>query len=753
MMYMKRFVNGILVFGLMMLFGSLLTATAQTYKYKWSADKGDGTYVNPIINSDFPDCDVIRVGDTYYFIGTTMYHFPGATLLKSKDLVNWEYCANPLLQIEDNDAYNLLNGGAHYAQGMWASSLNYHDGKFYIYFISYGRSGYDGGRNILLTATDPEGEWKMEYWPEHYYDAGWLFDDGENGDGYVYVACGIGNIYVNKLNGKTLQKISSTQVVFNKDGYEGSHMYHIGDYYYIYVTTGGYWKGQTIYRSKNPMGPYEEVPYTLFQGDAVHQGALIETQTGEWWTILFKDAGAIGRTPFLEPVTWKDGWPIIGKNGRDVSQNGARYKKPNVGAEYPKTYLPTNDTFSSTRLAMQWQWNHNPQPDAWSLTQRPGWMRLYSCTVCDNLMKARGSLTQRINGWSGNGTASGSWLPNNGTAKIDLSGMQNGDVAGLAVVQNPYSFIAVKMVDGKKYLFSQRFKFDSQKPTLAQELTGKELTSDTIYLRALTNFGTNDCSFSYSYKPTTGYTKWGVTMKMGYTLDHFVGQRYYLFNYSTIATGGHIDIDWFTTESTIPVEDFDRLDAEMELPDVEPVEAWTGFPFTADRFDTNILGSGTLKTAIKQVITSKNGLVGWRYPQPWDLSAHKYIVVRLLKAATCSPAVCISDGLSIWSEPYKATFAKSSKELIIDLNAMITPSGKQIDPAKITTIAFSSDGAATGFYVKEIFVSDDGATETAISDATLSAGSPSAVYDLSGRKQSNVKKGIYIQNNKKYYLK
>ena len=206
-----------------------LSVKAQSYSFKYTADKGNGTFVNPIVNGDFPDCDVIRVGDTYYFVSTTMYHFPGATLLKSKDLVNWEYCANPLAQIENNDAYNLMNGGSHYAQGMWASSLNYYNGKFYIYFISYGRNGYDSGRNILLSASDPEGEWTMEYWPEHYYDAGWLFDVDENGKGYVYVACGIGNIYINKLSARTFSKISSTQVVFNKDGYEGSHMYHIGD--------------------------------------------------------------------------------------------------------------------------------------------------------------------------------------------------------------------------------------------------------------------------------------------------------------------------------------------------------------------------------------------------------------------------------------------------------------------------------------------------------------------------------------------
>ncbi|MBQ7157046.1 MAG: family 43 glycosylhydrolase [Bacteroidaceae bacterium] len=148
-----------------------MTANAQDYTYKWTADKGDGTYVNPMINADFPDCDVIRVGDTFYFVSTTMYHFPGATLLKSKDLVNWEYCANPLEKIDSNNAYDLM-GASHYSQGQWAASLNYHDGKFYIYFICYGRSGVDNTQNILLTATDPEGEWTMTKMNDHYYDSG-----------------------------------------------------------------------------------------------------------------------------------------------------------------------------------------------------------------------------------------------------------------------------------------------------------------------------------------------------------------------------------------------------------------------------------------------------------------------------------------------------------------------------------------------------------------------------------------------------
>ena len=533
---------------------SSLVAMAQTVEYQnvWCADNGNGTYVNPVINGDFPDIDVVRVGDTYYMVSTTMYHFPGATILKSKDLVNWEYCANPLKQVLDNDAYNLLNGKHHYAQGMWASSLTYHDGKFYLYFPCSTWS--EDSQSILLTAEDPEGEWKLKRLPEAYHDPGWLFDDGENGDGYLYVACGINDIWVNKFNAKTLNKISSTKAISVQGGCEGSHMYHIGEYYYIYATYNTE-ASQTIFRSKNPMGPYEECNHRVFSYGRIHQGALIETQTGEWWTMIFRDAGAIGRIPYLEPVKWVNGWPVIGKNGKDVSENGASYKKPDVGQTYEKKYLPTNDAFVDTELGMQWQWNHNPDSSAWSLTERPGYLRLYTANVTDNLNWARNSLTQRILGYSPNGVSEQNYKPSYGTVKVDLSGMQEGDVAGLAVFQNPYSFIGVKMENGKKYLYSERCTFNNQELNKVQSLKGSEVTSNVIYLLADVNFYTNKCQYYYSYD-NTKWKRWGVTMTMGYTLDHFVGQRFYLFNYATKHLGGYVDFDWFTTEKDFSEEGY-----------------------------------------------------------------------------------------------------------------------------------------------------------------------------------------------------
>ena len=355
---------------------SAYTPDLKQFTKVWTSDQGDGTYKNPVVNADFPDIDLLRVGDTYYMMTTSMYHFPGATILKSYDLVNWEFCANPLQKIDDNDAYNLLNGKHHYSQGQWATSLTYHDGRFYLYFICYGRNGVDNTQQILLTTDDPEGSWKMAKMPDHYYDSGWLFDDGENGDGNLYVACGIGDIWVNQLDASTLAKKDSKRVLSLGNGLEGCRMYHIGDYYYIYATYGGTEGSQTIFRSKKPMGPYEEHEGRIFANQHIHQGALVQTQTGEWWTIIFKDAGPIGRIPYLEPVKWVDGWPILGNNGIDVTKGGKAYPKPNVGKDYPVMHIDSNDPFVSPVLGKQWQWNHNWVEDAWSLTERHGYLRL-----------------------------------------------------------------------------------------------------------------------------------------------------------------------------------------------------------------------------------------------------------------------------------------------------------------------------------------------------------------------------------------
>ena len=518
------------------------------FTYRRAADKGNGTFVNPIIHADFPDPDIIRVDDTYYLVTTTMYFFPGATILKSKDLVNWEYCANPLQQISNSDAYNLANGWNHYAGGQWAPSLRYRDGKFYLHFVAFDHEEVQDGGGFLLTATDPEGKWEMQEMEGFYYDAGLLFD-GED----TYIAHGIDEISVTQLD-ENFKAVRTEKVITVGNGCEGSHFYHIGDYYYIYATYGGTEGSQTIFRSTSPFGPYEEHEGRIFEKQHIHQGGLVETQTGEWWTILFKDAGTVGRVPFLEPVEWVDGWPVIGKDGIDVSQGGSSYKKPDVGQAFPVTYLPTNDTFTDPALGLQWQWNHNPDNAGWSLFARPGWLRLNTVSVTDDLKQARNMLTQRIFAYENEGADAGSYRDSYGTARIDLSGMQEGDVCGLCVFQDPYGYIGVKMEGGQRKLVYYRSAY-ADGTVAAETVEGDVVAGPEIYLRAVVNFGTNKAQFYYSTDNKT-YAPFGNEWTMRYTLEVFTGNRFGLFNYATEATGGYVDIDWFSTEPDFSEEKY-----------------------------------------------------------------------------------------------------------------------------------------------------------------------------------------------------
>ena len=508
------------------------------------SDLGNGKFQNPVVFSDFPDPDVIRVGDTFYMVSTTMVHFPGATIIKSKDLVNWEYCANPLKKLASTNRYSLLKGQSAYASGMWACSMKYHNGKFYILI-----NGNDAG-GFILSATDPEGEWTMKKLARGYYDPGMLFDNGK-----VYVACGIGNIAMCELDENFNFKQEKT-VITNRDGLEGSHLYKIGEYYYIYATYGGWPSGQAIFRSKNIFGPYEEKmlveKYINGQVNTVHQGALFDTTEGEWWTIMQEDKGALGRMPNLQPVTWSDGWPTVGNNGVPY----ITCTKPNVGATYERKALPTNDPFRDDTPAMQWEWNHNPNDNYWSLTERPGWLRLKALpadgvnTAPTPLKQARNMLTQRIPVIHGKEST-----PIKGTVKIDVSHLQEGDRAGICIFQDPYAFIAVEVKDGQKRLLWRQDVVSSSTSTQPDEATRTMEIGDVIYLRATINYSDSKTRFYYSTNNKSFSRALGSYTTMGFNLSVFVGARFGLFCYNALAASesnstGYADFDWFTTEDT-----------------------------------------------------------------------------------------------------------------------------------------------------------------------------------------------------------
>ena len=485
------------------------------------SDNGDGTYTNPILFADFPDPDVIRVDSTYYMVTTTMFVFPGVTILKSYDLVNWEYCNNAVQRMDFSPCYN-LEGCNRYGHGQWATSLKYHNGKFYLLFITLDEGGF------VCTAEDPGGTWTITHLPKGFYDPGLFFDD----DGKIYVAHGYNNIFVTELNADFTPR-SDDVLVFKGDirpGLEGTHVYRINSYYYLYCTYGGGDGFQVALRSKNIYGPYEEKIVIRDNGGmntGLHQGALIETQTGEWWTIIFQDGGAFGRFPTLQPVTWQDNWPVPGVDGKGV----VSYRKPFVGRSYSATVLPTSDEFEEPVPGMQWGWNHHPDPTRWSLTAHPGYLRLSTAKVVSGLREARNTLTQRIFAYYSDTVASAA------TIRIKVDSIREGDVAGLAVFQDPYAFIGIKKVNGVNFIVMVNN---------GETVDSLSTNASCLYLRTLANYGNSKAVFAYSYDNET-FTPFGNELVMRFSLSIFTGNKFCLFNYATLNTGGFVDIDWFRT--------------------------------------------------------------------------------------------------------------------------------------------------------------------------------------------------------------
>jgi beta-xylosidase len=489
------------------------------------SDNGDGTYTNPVIAADFPDPDAILVGDTYYMVTTTMFVFPGVTILKSYDLVNWEYCSNAVQRFDFSKCYD-LDGCNRYSHGQWATSLRYHNGKFYLLFITLDEGGF------LCTASKPEGPWEIKKLPKGFYDPGLFFDD----DGRIYVVHGYNKLYATEVDNNCSPK-GTDSLIYTGDirrGLEGTHVYKINGYYYLYCTYGGVDGIQVALRSKNIYGPYEQKVVirdtTKGVNFGVHQGALIKTQTGEWWTILFVDQGPFGRFPTLHPVKWVDDWPIAGVDGKGV----VKYRKPNVGKNYPIKILPTSDEFDNPVLGMQWGWNHNPDSTKWSLIQKPGYIRLKTVKVVSNLREARNTLTQRPFSYYSK------TIPTIAVAKVEVDNMKDGDIAGLAIFQDPYAYIAVKQTNGSKYIIMVNN---------GENIDSVEMEGETIYFKASAHYGTGKASFSYSLN-NKKFTSFGNELSMRFNLSVFTGNKFCLFNYATKSTGGYVDFDWFR----IPLE-------------------------------------------------------------------------------------------------------------------------------------------------------------------------------------------------------
>ena len=503
--------------------------------------------VNPLTYTDIPDPDIIRVGEDYYMVSTTMYFCPGAPIMHSRDLVHWEIVNYIYDVIEDDDIYNLRDGRNAYGKGQWATTLRYHDGTYYALFVAN-----DQQKTYMYRTKDiVNGPWERNVIEGYFmHDASLLFDDGR-----LWVVWGNGDLHLVELepDGSAVKAGAEAELLIEspREGWnlraEGAHFYHIGDYYYVLEIDWPRDKPRTatIWRSKDIHGPYESkvvLQGTLGgRGDGIAQGPIVETQNGDWYAVQFQDHGAVGRIPCLQPVTWVDGWPMMGENGVPLEE--VTVNLPPQGRDY----VWDNDEFDSDKLALVWQWNHKA-PEGWSLTERPGWLRLRA-TKATGLADARGTLTQRTVG------------PRCiSEVLLDASGMKPGDEAGLAAFQSASARIGVRVSPtGQRFIVLHEnarvfARGEDGRPTFErkdQDVGVGFLEGDQVWLRINYIFTPQEdgeeadtAYFSYSYDGEE-WLEFPFSLSMRFSLDYFTGYRSALYNYATLEEGGIADFDWF----------------------------------------------------------------------------------------------------------------------------------------------------------------------------------------------------------------
>lgn len=517
----------LLVFWGIMLFWRPLAAQHNV----WMPDNGNGTFTNPLMWGDWPDPDVIRVGDEFYLVSTSMHYVPGCPIARSRDLINWSMAGYAVERYDEDSRYD-MQGGELYLNGSWAATIRHHNGKFYVGFCTPYGLGREKGNFSICIADRVEGPWERVIFPEYLYDPGLLFDE----DGKVYVVHGQGTLYVTELNadvrsvkGENVkiweQRFKNAHELGGGFGMEGAHAYKINGKYYITCPAGGTEGWQICLRSDSIYGPYEHKlimnDCSSYPPNGLHQGGMVQLKNGDWWFIIMQDRGAIGRVPCLVPVEWQDGWPMLGRGGKDL----VTYPKPVVKGKKHLCAPATTDEFNLPRLGLQWQWNHNPDPARWSLREHKGYLRLKASQAID-LKHARNTLTQRVQGPS-----------SEGTVEMDVSGLKDGCIAGFGVFEFPYAYIAVRQVDGKKQVVLHN---DGKDQVLIDYFAGSKL-----WVRARVSEVGFRATFYYSldgkqFEPCAGELKMGLGLP-------WTANRFALFNFSTTEEGvdGYADFNWF----------------------------------------------------------------------------------------------------------------------------------------------------------------------------------------------------------------
>lgn len=502
-------------------------------------DQGDGTFVNPILPADYSDIDAIRVGDDYYAISSTLHLSPGMVVLHSRDLVSWRTLGHV---VPDVSRIGPELGAARmnrYGRGVWAGAIRHHAGRFWVYF------GAPDEGLFMTTATDPAGPWE----PLHqvWKVSGWndpcpFWDD--DGQGYLVtthfardpVTDRAYDIHLFKLSadGKSLQP-GFDALVHHSRGSEANKLYKIdGRYFHLYSEVRDEGRVVMMNRASRLAGPWEtrQLNHVDRRVDKEpNQGGLLQVPGGGWWFLTHQGTGDWeGRALVLLPVTWREGWPILGEVGPDGVGNMVwRAAKPIPGPPAPPP--PLDDEFDATRLGPQWEWNHEPRPDGWSLQERPGFLRLRAFPPLrpGDLMSASQTLSQR--------SFRTAW--NQVTVKLDVSGLADGQHAGLCHFAKTYSSLGVHQVGGERRLRHEALGATTDGPALAQE---------HLWLRS--TWG-HDGQSTYSYSlDGAAFVPLGGAWPLGW--GYYRGDRVGVFTYNDHGQGGRVDVDWLRYELTPP---------------------------------------------------------------------------------------------------------------------------------------------------------------------------------------------------------
>jgi beta-xylosidase len=512
-------------------------------------DQGDGTFKNPMLWSDYNNLDVIVVGSDFYMIAAS-HHFMGMPVLHSKDGVNWTLLTRIYRRLDIDPRYN--TPGQAYQDGTWAPAIRYHEGRFWVYVTT-------PTEGLIMTSTaDAAGPW--DPWLVVKAVTGWedpcpFWDDVKNagGDGpnggkayLIRSQTGAGPLIVQQMSWDGKQLLGTTTTVANGPTLEGPKLGKRNGYYYIFAPEGGIDNGyQVVLRSSAILGPYTKK--TILERGSTstngpHQGSWIDLPSGQSWFYHFQQNGGWGRIGHLEPAQWgADDWPTAGVDldGNGIGEPVAQPKKPDVGATFPIAVPASSDEFDGSTLGVQWLWNHNPDDTNWSLTARPGWLRLSAQPLAsksgtsaasgsvpfveDSIIFAYNTVVQHAMGKVASAVT-----------KLDTTGIVDGQRAGITLFGQTYGWIGVVGTAGKSVV---RANIDGT------YTTGPTLAASTVYLKASMS-ASSQISFAYSTDGVT-FTALGGSATVGRTW--FEGIKFGLFTYnlSTAAAGGVADFDYF----------------------------------------------------------------------------------------------------------------------------------------------------------------------------------------------------------------